>query len=203
MGAWALRSACQEALAWPAEVHVSVNLSAVQCASRSTVEVVREVLASTGLAPDRLELEVTESSLIADSTTARETLLALKRMGVRIALDDFGTGYSSLAHLRSFSLDKIKIDRSFVAALDHDHNGQAHAIVQSITRLGQGLKLQVVAEGVETQTQLATLRALGCDVVQGYLLAKPMAAAEVSTFLRARTAEAAGARYAVQAQASS
>jgi diguanylate cyclase (GGDEF)-like protein len=196
IGAWVLRNACQEALSWPADVNVSVNLSAVQCASRSTVDVVREVLASTGFAPGRLELEVTESSLIADSSTARETLLALKRMGVRIALDDFGTGYSSLAHLRNFSLDKLKIDRSFVAALDRDSDAQAHAIVRSIVHLGQGLKLQIVAEGVETQAQLATLRALGCTGVQGFLLAKPLPPAEVSVFLRERWGEDADGQYA-------
>jgi diguanylate cyclase (GGDEF)-like protein len=184
IGAWVLRNACQEALRWPPDVRVSINLSAVQCASRSTVEVVREVLMSTAIEPDRVELEVTESSLIADSSTARETLLALKRMGVRVALDDFGTGYSSLAHLRHFALDKLKIDRSFVAALERQSDDQAEAIVRSIVQLGQGLKLQIVAEGVETQEQLSILSELGCSGVQGFLFAQPMPASEVATFLQ-------------------
>jgi predicted signal transduction protein with EAL and GGDEF domain len=193
IGAWVLHTACREALAWPHNVRVSVNLSAVQCASRSTVEVVREVLASTAIDPDRVELEVTESSLIADSSTARETLLALKRMGVRIALDDFGTGYSSLTHLRNFLLDKLKIDRSFVAALERRVDDQAQAIVRSIVHLGQCLKLQIVAEGVETQEQLSLLRELGCSGVQGFLFARPMQAGNVSAFLRDASSEHADA----------
>ncbi len=184
IGAWVLRCACKEARSWPEHIQVSVNLSAVQCASRSTVEVVREALASSGIDPARLELEVTESSLIADSSTARETLLALKRMGVRIALDDFGTGYSSLAHLQQFPLDKLKIDRSFVAALEHETGGQAQAIVRSILHLGHGLGLQIVAEGVETQTQLAALRELGCAGVQGFLFARSLPPVGIAEFLR-------------------
>ncbi len=184
IGAWVLRGACQTALAWPSKVRVSVNLSAVQCASRSTVDVVREVLSSTRLPAERLELEITESSLIADSTTARETLQALKQMGVGVALDDFGTGYSSMAHLRHFALDKLKIDRSFVAALERDDE-QAHAIVRSIVHLGCGLKLQIVAEGVETPRQLQALRELGCTGVQGFLLSRPLPAVEASDLLNA------------------
>jgi diguanylate cyclase (GGDEF)-like protein/PAS domain S-box-containing protein len=186
IGAWALRTACEEAVLWPADLHVSVNLSAVQCASRSTVEVVRDVLTHTGLAPNRLELEVTESALIPDSSSAHETLLALKRMGVRIALDDFGTGYSSLSHLRSFSLDKLKIDRTFVAALDGGGERHSHAIVESIIRLAHALTLETVAEGVETSAQADTLRGFHCTGVQGFLFGRPMEAPDVRDFLQRR-----------------
>lgn len=187
IGAWAMRRACLDAASWRTPHTVAVNLSALQCTSRSVVAVVTDALRDSQLPADRLEVEVTESALIADSAVARESLAALKAIGVSIALDDFGTGYSSLAHLRAFPLDRLKIDRSFVSALDapadSQTRAQAYAIVRSISELAAGFGLRTCAEGVETPMQLETLRALGCTEAQGYLLARPMPASDLPTFM--------------------
>jgi diguanylate cyclase (GGDEF)-like protein len=182
IGAWVLNVACSTAMQWPAPLSVAVNLSAPQFAAAELVNVVRNALTHSGLPAHRLELEVTESLLIHDSSDALETLATLRKMGVRVALDDFGTGYSSLAYLRTFPLDKLKIDRSFVASLEGDIDAQA--IVSAIIDLARALRLSTTAEGVETQAQLSILTALGCSDIQGYFFARPMAATQIENFLQ-------------------
>ncbi len=172
IGEWILRAACREAATWPPHLHVAVNLSPVQFRHGDLAGLVHQVLIDTGLAPNRLELEITESVLIDDLSRALSILRRLKALGVRIAMDDFGTGYSSLSTLQAFPFDKIKIDRSFIANLDR--NAQAATIVRAVLALGRGLNLPVVAEGVETQAQLAFLSREDCAEVQGYLLGRPL-----------------------------
>jgi diguanylate cyclase (GGDEF)-like protein len=185
IGTWVIRTACKDAQQWPANLFVGVNISAVQFASRGLVDTVTQAVSESGLASQRLELEITESSLITDSNHARDTLTSLRALGLTIALDDFGTGYSSLAYLRSFPLDKLKIDRAFTVGLAEDPSGEASAIVRAIIQLASALKLTTVAEGVETQAQLEALRSKGCNEVQGYYFARPMPAAEVFAFIEA------------------
>jgi diguanylate cyclase (GGDEF)-like protein len=182
LGEWILLAACREACNWPGGMSVAVNVSPVQFRSRNIAEMVERALAETGLAPRRLEIEVTESLLIQDSDSTRANLLRLKELGVRIALDDFGTGYSSLSYLRSFPFDKIKIDRSFIT--DMVASGpSALAIVRAVTQLARSLDMTTTAEGIETEEQLAMVRAEGCTEAQGYLLGKPMRAADVRQVL--------------------
>ena len=172
IGEWILRAACREAATWPPHLHVAVNLSPVQFRHGDLAGLVHQVLIDTGLAPNRLELEITESVLIDDLSRALSILRRLKALGVRIAMDDFGTGYSSLSTLQAFPFDKIKIDRSFIANLER--NVQSATIVRAVLALGRGLNLPVVAEGVETQAQLAFLSHEDCAEVQGYLLGRPL-----------------------------
>ena len=181
LGNWVLREACRLATEWPEELRVAVNLSAVQFRSSALIDLVDEALALSGLPPERLELEITESALIEDHDGAQATLMALRSRGVRVAMDDFGTGYSSLAYLRRFPLDKLKIDGMFVRSLDSDEDAQA--VVTAIISLARALHLDTTAEGIETAEQLIMLKALGCDDVQGYLIARPMPAAEVAPYL--------------------
>jgi diguanylate cyclase (GGDEF)-like protein len=181
LGAWALRAGCAQARRWPGELRVSVNISISQVRGGEMPALVSAVLAETGLPAPRLELEVTESLLMDDAEQARRALGALRDMGVRLALDDFGTGYSSLSYLRTFPFDEIKIDRSFVQALDGDKG--ARAIVQAIIAMGRGMDLGVTAEGVETEAQMRVLRALGCGGVQGFLPGRPMQGDEVPAYL--------------------
>ncbi|NTJ41917.1 EAL domain-containing protein [Agrobacterium larrymoorei] len=176
IGEWVLRQACREAASWPGYLKVAVNLSPVQIAHADIVSLVLSVLAESGLDPRRLELEITENSIIVDKQRAMTALTAIKGFGVSIAIDDFGTGYSSLELLRSFPFDKIKLDRSFMVEL-HD-SIEAKAMVRAILALGQGLRIPVLAEGVETHEQLNILRDEGCHEAQGYLLGKPMPMAE-------------------------
>ena len=176
VGLWVLRRACLDMKTY-AQAHgvcprVSVNLSARQFASGELVQQASQVLEETGFAPERLELEITEQILISDLQASKAILGALHDMGVSVAIDDFGTGYCSLAYLKRLPLHVLKIDRTFVAGLPADHNDLA--IVEAIILLAHKLDLQVVAEGVETLEQLATLRSLGCDTVQGYYLSKPV-----------------------------
>jgi diguanylate cyclase (GGDEF)-like protein/PAS domain S-box-containing protein len=182
LGTWVLEEACRQAVRWPAHLRVAVNLSAVQFGQRDLVGQVAAILARTGLSAQRLELEITESLLIEDSATARNALQALRQLGVRIALDDFGTGYSSLAYLRSFPLDKLKIDGSFVRSLALD--AESYAIVRTIVQLAKALRLDITAECVETREQFDALRSLGCTDAQGYWMARPLPAAEALTTLR-------------------
>jgi len=170
IGEWVLREACREAASWTNPLQISVNLSPVQFRQGDLTALVRSTLSETGLAPDRLELEITEGALIHDQDRAMESLMELKALGVKIALDDFGTGYSSLLYLQSFPFDKIKIDRSFVSKL---HEPQSASIVRGIIALAHGMGLRVVGEGVETDEQLAFLSWAACDEVQGYLLGEP------------------------------
>ncbi|WP_295951619.1 EAL domain-containing protein [Rhodoferax sp.] len=184
LGAWVLRQACVDAVGWPAHLRVAVNLSAVQFGNADVLAVVDNALQHSGLPSARLELEITESTLMHDSQAALAVLHALRAKGVRVALDDFGTGYSSLAYLRSFPLDKLKIDRSFVSILDAaDGDSSAAAIVQTIVQLAQALHLETTAEGVETAAQFEQLRRMGCAQAQGYWIAKPMDAAHARAFI--------------------
>jgi diguanylate cyclase (GGDEF)-like protein/PAS domain S-box-containing protein len=166
LGEWILREACTQAAKWPKHIHIAVNLSPVQFKNGNLVSVVTGALNASGLAPNRLELEITESVLLHDSDATLATLHELRRLGVAIAMDDFGTGYSSLSYLRKFPFDKIKIDQSFVR--DLNDGGDSLAIVRAVTGLGSSLGIAVVAEGVETVEQLNRLKAEGCNSAQGF-----------------------------------
>jgi EAL domain-containing protein (putative c-di-GMP-specific phosphodiesterase class I) len=183
LGEWILRRACTDAAGWPAQLSVAVNLSPVQIRHGNLVEFVKGVLAETGLAPERLELEVTESAILHSSKENLETLHQLQLMGVSVVLDDFGTGYSSLTHLRLFPFGKIKIDRSFVRELEN--NAESAAIVSAMASLGHGLSIGTVAEGVETEDQLVLVRSAGCTHAQGYLFGLPCPAGDLE-FRRTR-----------------
>jgi diguanylate cyclase (GGDEF)-like protein/PAS domain S-box-containing protein len=172
IGDWILRETCREAASWPRPLQIAVNLSPVQFQHGDLPGTVHAILLETGLAAHRLELEITEGVLIGDFSRALSILRKLKALGVRIAMDDFGTGYSSLSYLQSFPFDKIKIDRSFVSNLDR--SSQSAAIIRAVIGLGRGLELPVVAEGVETQEQLAFLTGEACDEIQGYLVGRPL-----------------------------
>jgi diguanylate cyclase (GGDEF)-like protein/PAS domain S-box-containing protein len=171
MGEWILREACREAASWPRPLQIAVNLSPVQFRHGDLPGLVHAVLLETGLAPSRLELEITEGVLIDDFARAVSMLRRLKAMGVRIAMDDFGTGYSSLSYLQSFPFDKIKIDRAFITNLDR--SPQSAAIVRAVIGLGHGLAVPVIAEGVESKEQLAFLSREACNEIQGYLIGHP------------------------------
>lgn len=171
LGEWALFVACQEAASWQKPLTVAVNVSAVQLYSHDFSLRVHSVLLQTGLQPQRLELEITETSLIKDTNRALATLRQLKSLGVRIAMDDFGTGYSSLSNVRAFPFDMIKIDRSFIKSVDK--NEQAAAIVKAVLGLGRGLGLPVLAEGIETQDELKFLAGELCTAGQGFYLGEP------------------------------
>jgi diguanylate cyclase (GGDEF)-like protein len=171
IGKWVLETACREAATWAAHRHVAVNVSPVQLRSPLFLSHVTNALAQSGLAPSRLELELTETAMVEDGTEVARVLRDLRTLGVKIAMDDFGTGYSSLAHLRDFPLDRIKIDRSFVMAAATDRH--CMAVLTAITQMGKMLEIPTLAEGVETDEELALLRSLGCDAVQGYLIGRP------------------------------
>jgi diguanylate cyclase (GGDEF)-like protein/PAS domain S-box-containing protein len=172
MGKWILREACREAASWPKPLQVAVNLSPAQFLHGDLVSLVHSILLETGLAPGRLELEITEGVLIEDFDRGVALLRRLKALGVRVSMDDFGSGYSSLSYLQAFPFDKIKIDRAFVMNLGR--NPQSAAIVRAVIGLGHGLEMSIVAEGVETQEQLGFLADEGCDAVQGYFIGKPL-----------------------------
>ena len=176
IGEWVLREACREAATWPKPLQIAVNLSPVQLRHSDLVGLVHSVLLETGLAPERLVLEITEGALMDDYSRAVSILRRLKGLGVRIAMDDFGTGYSSLSYLQSFPFDKIKIDRTFISNLER--NNQSAAIVRAVLGLGLRLNLTVIAEGVENQEQLSILRDEQCDEMQGYLIGRPNPIAE-------------------------
>jgi diguanylate cyclase len=171
IGEWVLREACREAAAWPNPFMVAVNVSTRQIHSESFVKTLHDILFETGLPPDRLELEITETALISDLARALSTLRLIKAIGVRIAMDDFGTGYSSLSNLLAFPFDKIKIDGSFIRAVTT--SDQAATVVRAVLALGRGLGLPVLAEGVETPADLQFLQRELCDEGQGYLLGRP------------------------------
>jgi diguanylate cyclase (GGDEF)-like protein/PAS domain S-box-containing protein len=171
IGEWVLREACREASSWDDSLQVAVNVSAIQFRRGDLQHLVRTALDESGIAPARLELEITEGVLIENVARATSMLNALKILGIRIALDDFGTGYSSLSYLQSFPLDRIKIDRSFIASLGR--TDRSLAIVRAVIGLAHGLGLPVLAEGVETNDQLKTLIREGCDEMQGYLIGRP------------------------------
>jgi predicted signal transduction protein with EAL and GGDEF domain len=171
LGEWVLRNACREAATWTQPLTLAVNVSAVQIHNANFAHMIHEILFETGLAPARLELEITETALVRDLNRALATLRRLKVLGVRIAMDDFGTGYSSLSNLRAFPFDKIKIDGSFIKSVNV--NEQAAAIVRSVLGLGRALSLPVLAEGVETRAEFEFLEHERCDEAQGFLLGRP------------------------------
>jgi diguanylate cyclase (GGDEF)-like protein len=181
IGDWVLRQACMEAVNWPADLQVAVNLSAVQLKNRNLAQSVVLALAAAGLDPRRLELEITETVLLQEDAALLASLHQLRAFGARIALDDFGTGYSSLKYLRHFPFDKIKIDRSFVKELGT--RADCAAIVRAVVELGRSLAMSTTAEGVETEAQLAHLKHEGCTEVQGYLFSKPRPANEVPSLI--------------------
>ncbi len=178
IGEWVLVEACRAAAAWPQDVRVAVNLSTIQFRHRNLFNHIKTALAVSGLKPERLEIEVTESLLLADVESTITTLHQLRALGVRIAMDDFGTGYSSLSYLRSFPFDKIKIDQSFVKELSAKEDSRA--IVTAVIGLGRSLGMATTAEGVETEAQLELVRQQGCTEVQGFLLSPPLPATAVS-----------------------
>ena len=172
IGAWVLKEACRQAASWSNKLTVAINLSPVQFHYSDLPAQVLAILLETGLAPHRLELEITEGVLVNDFERAIGTLRRLKALGVSIAMDDFGTGYSSLRYLQAFPFDKIKVDKSFIDQLDE--NLQSQAIIRAVVGLAHGLALPVLAEGVETAGQLEFLKREGCDEVQGYLIGRPL-----------------------------
>nr|WP_284144913.1 EAL domain-containing protein [Tianweitania aestuarii] len=171
IGQWVLEEACREAASWADDQSVAVNISPVQFKSPSLTGCIATALAESGLSPHRLEVELTETALVTDGKALAHILVELRALGIKVAMDDFGTGYSSFAHLRDFPIDRIKIDRSFVAAALTDSH--AMAVLRAITQLGRDMHVPTLAEGVETQDQLDLVRRLGCDDVQGYLIGKP------------------------------
>jgi diguanylate cyclase (GGDEF)-like protein len=173
LGEWILRKACVDAMTWPKDVRVAVNLSAIQFRNKTLPLIVMSALDKSGLSAKRLELEITESVLISDDETARRALEQLQALGVRIALDDFGTGYSSLSYLRSFKFDKIKIDRTFMKEISSG-KGNDLEIVKAVATLGRSLGMSTTAEGIETFSQLEMVRGQGCNEVQGYYYSKPL-----------------------------
>lgn len=171
LGEWVLRTACRDAASWAPPYKVSVNVSPVQFAHVDLHKVIMEALLTSGLPADRLELELTETTIFANKERSLHILRQIKALGVKVALDDFGTGYSSLDTLRSFPFDKIKLDRSFI--IEVESNLQAKAIIRAVLALGQSLAIPVLAEGIETEGQLELLKHEGCNEVQGYLLGRP------------------------------
>lgn len=185
LGQWILRQACLDAMAWPINLKVAVNLSSVQFRDRHLVETVKEALEMTGLPARQLELEITETVLLQDTDATLATLHRLRGLGVRIAMDDFGTGYSSMSYLRRFPFDKIKIDQSFVRDLPDDV--ESTAIVNAVIGLSNSLGIPVTAEGVEREEQATHLTAEACTEMQGYLFSKPLRATEIPRLLEQRS----------------
>jgi diguanylate cyclase len=177
LGTYVLRRACLDGRAWPNQT-VVVNVSPLQFRQLDFFAVVKRIVDETGFDPARLELELTESTLIGNVESAQAVMTRLKSLGVRLALDDFGTGYSSLQYLRKFPFDKLKIDRSFVLSIEKA--ADAAAIVHAVVSLGRGLGMKVTAEGVETADQHLFLRAAGVHCMQGYRFGKPMPASEIA-----------------------
>ena len=178
IGEWVLRRACTEAAAWPETFSLAVNVSPVEFKSGGLVTQIVNALATSGLSPSRLEIEVTEMVLLQNTAATLDILHQLRRLGVKIAMDDFGIGYSSLSYLRSFPFDKIKIDRSFVSGLDRDR--ETGAILKAVSELGRSLNMVTTAEGVETEEQLERVRAHGYQEVQGYVFGPPRRAEEIA-----------------------
>ena len=192
IGEWILREACREAASWPRPLGIAVNISPIQFRHGDLPGLVLAVLLETGLAANRLELEITEGVLVEDFSRAVSILGRLKALGVRIAMDDFGTGYSSLSYLQSFPFDKIKIDQSFISNVGT--NEQSAAIVRAVIGLARGLQLPVLAEGVETQDQLAFLAKEACDEVQGYFVGRPFPIDQYAEMIGRGTSDVSSAR---------
>ena len=189
IGDWVLKRACAEAAGWPAHIRLAVNVSPVQFRSKTLALRVATALRDSGLAPDRLELEITEAVLIRDDNEALVILHQLRDLGVRIALDDFGTGYSSLSYLRRFPFDKIKIDRSFVS--DIGDAGGSSMIVEAVVNMASACRMSTTAEGVETEMQREILRGLGCSEMQGYLFSPAVPASKLRQLLLSKASDVA------------
>jgi EAL domain-containing protein (putative c-di-GMP-specific phosphodiesterase class I) len=181
LGEWVLTTACKEAVSWPGNIRLAVNVSPVQFRSGMLALKVMAALAASGLAASRLELEITEAVLIRDDEAALAVLHDLRAIGVRIALDDFGTGYSSLSYLQRFPFDKIKIDRCFITGIAEPEGSSS--IVQAVVTIAADRHMTTTAEGVETEQQRELLRELGCSEMQGYLFSPPKPAAEIRPLL--------------------
>ena len=184
IGAWVMRTACADAAHWPDSVRVAINVSPIQFANPALPAIVTSALAASGIAPRRLELEITESVFLNESASSEQMFASLKALGVRLSLDDFGTGYSSLGYLRKAPFDKIKIDQSFVrgAAIEGSRNA---AIIKAIVTLADTLGMETTAEGVETQDEIALIRDLGCSHIQGFVYGRAVRQAVVLTQLSA------------------
>ena len=183
IGAFVLKRACIDALAWPGHIRVAVNLSAIQFDRGDLIETVTTVLRESGLPPERLELEITESILIGNLATVLSKLNALHKLGIHVALDDFGAGYSSLSYLNDFEFDKVKVDQSFVRDIDATKVSKGSSIIKAVNAIGKDLHMAIVVEGVETRAQLAALRKLGVHCAQGYLFSRPTSASEIGLLL--------------------
>jgi EAL domain-containing protein (putative c-di-GMP-specific phosphodiesterase class I) len=186
IGEWVLRTACLAARRWQDQGllagPIAVNVSAIQFRQEGFLELIKRVLNETRLAPQYLELELTESLLLSNADMTFPVLQELKAMGLKLAIDDFGTGYSSLSYLRQFPVHKLKIDRSFIQSVEV--NPDDASIAAAIISLGKSLNLKVIAEGVENEAQMSFLRAHQCDEIQGYYFSKPLTAVEVVDKLR-------------------
>jgi diguanylate cyclase (GGDEF)-like protein/PAS domain S-box-containing protein len=189
LGEWVLREACAEAAAWGGDTKLAVNISPVQFRSKNLLQAVVSALASSGLPPSRLELEITESVMLQDSESTLATLTKLRELGVGIAMDDFGTGYSSLSYIHRFPLTKIKIDRSFINIIGQKKGGSA--VIRAVVEIARNLRMTIVAEGIETEQQVAKLQEFGCHQMQGFLISQPVAAHEVQAILRRKRLNAA------------
>jgi EAL domain-containing protein (putative c-di-GMP-specific phosphodiesterase class I) len=185
IGAWVLRTACAQVRRWHRMGHthlaLAVNISARQFQEKNLVATIAAAVDESGIAPELIELELTESVIMRDAPEAARRLKELTALGLRLAIDDFGTGYSSLGYLKAFPISTLKIDRSFVRDVDRDPNSAA--LAQAIIALAASLKLKVVAEGVETREQLALLRACGCQELQGYVFSRPLPPEELLALL--------------------
>jgi EAL domain-containing protein (putative c-di-GMP-specific phosphodiesterase class I) len=186
VGHWVLETACREAASWPPDTYVAVNLSPLQMNEESLIDEIRDILATTGLAPHRLTLEVTEGSLLQDNSSVRATMQALRDIGIRFSLDDFGTGHSGLGYLRRFPFDGIKIDKLFVQ--DMVEQPDAAAIVGALLAVSAELHLDVIAEGVETAAQFKALKERRCRFIQGHYTAWPLTPAEIRPFIAVHNA---------------
>jgi EAL domain-containing protein (putative c-di-GMP-specific phosphodiesterase class I) len=184
LGAQILTSACATAARWPSPLEVSVNLSGCQIRDPGLVDTIETALRSANLDPDRLLLEITETVLMKDVTASTDVLKRLRGLGVRLAIDDFGTAYSSLSRLKRFPIAQLKIDRSFVDGLPEDADDLA--IVTAVVTMGHSLGFNVLAEGIETEVQLAALQSLGCDLGQGFLFSHALPEAEFTRWIHAR-----------------
>jgi predicted signal transduction protein with EAL and GGDEF domain len=184
LGEWIIHKACVDAAKWPENIKVAVNLSPIQLMGSNLMPSVASALAASGLAPRRLELEITEAVLMQNTELTLATLHRLRDLGVHIAMDDFGTGYSSLSYLRSFPFEKIKIDRSFVKGLEEGE--ESAAIVRAVAGLARSLEMTTTAEGVETEQQMRYVQAVGCTEMQGFLFSPPVRVGEVARLFDAQ-----------------
>jgi EAL domain-containing protein (putative c-di-GMP-specific phosphodiesterase class I) len=186
LGEWVLREACRQNVEWQKQglptVVIAVNLSALQFKDKNLLSIIKSALEATMMAPEYLELELTESIVMNDSEFAIANIQALKNLKLKLSIDDFGTGYSSLSYLKRFAIDKLKIDQSFIADIGHDKGDEA--IIKAIISLAKALGQQVIAEGVETQEQMDFLRENHCHEIQGYLYSKPLSAKDMTAFLQ-------------------